>query len=353
MSIPKLVKITTATNLPPEWDDLADTYFQKKAFLDHCEKFNPCHQRYYLLFEEGALMAGAIVYTLHIDLFTFSKVKSPVKMQVIGLPVSVASSGIVGEKKGAEQLIQVLLLKEKGLILCVNLNPKFRVTPGISMPILPNVEMDLKVATWESYTRNLRSSYRRRMKRILEKFENVSEHTTSCSAFSPEHYQLYLAIMKRTPNKLEIIPEALFRNLPAAFRLTTYSVPSSGFYTKNSDDSDDRDKDVILCWHITCLEDARYYFFFGGINYDHIHRYSSYFNNLLGILKESFEQNCTYLDLGQTAEIPKMRLGGKLIPKQMFLYHRNPLVYWILKKLKYFIGYHKEFPEVNVFKKRS
>lgn len=339
MPIPKLIKIPVAADLPADWNKLADTYFQKKEFLEYCEKYNPCNQRYYLLFKKEELIAAAVVYTLNIDLFTFSKIKSPVKMQVIGIPVSVSSSGVIGEKEDIETLIQHILKKEKGLILSVNLDPRLQVAPGIPMPILPNVEMNLSMKSWENYIQKLRSPYRRRMKRILENFKDVSEETTSCSAFSAEHYQLYLAIMKRTPNKLEIIPEDFFKNLSVSFRLTTYSVSINPF------------NKTMLSWYITCQENSRFYFFFGGINYDHLDKYSAYFNNLFGILKESLAQNCLYLDLGQTAEIPKMRLGGKLIPKQMFLYHQNLFVHWILRKLKYFIGYQSRFPEVSVFKK--
>jgi hypothetical protein len=107
----------------------------------------------------------------------------------------------------------------------------------------------------------------------------------------------------------------------------------------------------MLCWSITCREEGHCYFFFGGMDYDQLEVYDSYFNNLFGVLKIALEQKCTHLDLGQTAEIPKMRLGGALIPKQMFLYHHRPVFRWMLRQLKPLIGYRAVFPEVHVFKK--
>lgn len=345
----ELLKTAAAVDLPLAWDNLAEAYFQQREFLHHCERFNPCHQRYYMLFEQKVLKAGAVVYTLQIDLLTFSRVRSPVKMQVIGLPASVSAAGVIGSKACVEQLLQLLLQKEKGLLLGVNLDPQLEVAPGIAMPILPNVELELPFSGWGHYLRSLRSPYRRRLKRTMAKFEAVQRETTPCSAFSGWHYKLYRAILKRTPNKLETLPEAFFRNLPPAFRLTTYRLPAPA----GNGAAVEIRGGTILCWSITCREAGRFYFFFGGMNYDLIQSYDSYFNNLFGILQMALAQKCTYLDLGQTAEVPKMRLGGQLVPKQMFLYHRNPILYWALERLKPFIRYKEAFPATHVFKKST
>ena len=83
-------KILTALDLPNEWDLMSNCHFQKKEFFQYTEKYNPCNQRYYLLFNNNQLVAGACVYTLSIDLLTFINVRSPVKMQVVGIPATVA-----------------------------------------------------------------------------------------------------------------------------------------------------------------------------------------------------------------------------------------------------------------------
>jgi hypothetical protein len=351
MPTSELVKMTTVADLPDDWDRLATSYFQKKRFLSHCETFNACHQRYYLLYEGAALRATAVVYTLQIDLFTFSSLKSPVNMQVIGLPASVSAPGVTGAPRFAADIIQRVLAVERGLLLGVNLAPELKVAPGISMPILPNVALDLRQASWADYQRSLRSSYRRRLKRITAKFGQVEQVTTNCSAFSARHYQLYLAILKRTPSRLETLTEAFFKNLPPAFQLTTCYLPIPTTSSSPDADPELRERSTMLCWSITCREEGHCYFFFGGMDYDQLEVYDSYFNNLFGVLKIALEQKCTHLDLGQTAEIPKMRLGGALIPKQMFLYHHRPVFRWMLRQLKPLIGYRAVFPEVHVFKK--
>lgn len=330
----KLKKKYKANELPIDWDTLAASYFQKREFLQHCEQFNPCRQRYYLLFKEQQLVAAAIVYTLVIDLFTFSKIKSPIQMQVVGIPVSVAASGMMGILKDVEYLLDLLMQEEKGLLVVLNLNPQINTSSGIAMPILPNIEMPLTATSWDDYKQSLRSAYRRRLARIREKFQGIRAKKTPCAQFTTTHHRLYLAIMKQTPNKLETLTTDFFQHLPETFQLTTYF-----------------DQEQMLCWHITCQEQERFYFFFGGHDYAQLDERQVYFNNLFGVLEGAIAQKCTYLDLGQTAEIPKMRLGGHLIPKQVILYHRSALVRWLLQKLRRFIEYREQFSAVRVFVK--
>ena len=53
-----------AANLPELWDRLALDYFQTRGFLEHTEKYNPCKQRYYMLFQNGILITGLVMYTI-------------------------------------------------------------------------------------------------------------------------------------------------------------------------------------------------------------------------------------------------------------------------------------------------
>ncbi|MCB0644923.1 MAG: GNAT family N-acetyltransferase, partial [Phaeodactylibacter sp.] len=328
-----LQSIPHAHLLPDAWDRLADSVFQRKHFLDYCESYNPCNQRYYCLLEKETLLAGAVVYTLKINLFTFSNLRSVFKMQVIGLPVSVSAGGMIGTPSHQEILIKKILEQERGLIVGLNLDPELDTQPGVGMPLLPNLEMPVEFESWSDYLGQLRAPYRRRALRITEKFREVRQVHSACSEFSATHYALYLAIMDRTPSKLEILSQDFFQQLPPEFQLST-----------------SYQGEEMLCWHITCRAPERLYFFFGGNNYDQMEEYQSYFNNLFLILKRACAEQAGYLDLGQTAEIPKMRLGGRLIPKQLFLYHRFALIRWLFKKLKRQIGYTTTFPAVHVFR---
>jgi len=91
-------------------------------------------------------------------------------------------------------------------------------------------------------------------------------------------------------------------------------------------------------------------FFLGGIDYGTNSLYNTYFNILSGVLREGIEKNASLIDLGQTAEIPKLRLGGRIGEKVMLGYHSNRLVRNLLKVGKGVLEYSKTFPEHNVIK---
>lgn len=330
----RVCQFSNARSLQKEWDELAGCYFQKKDFLQYTEQYNPCRQRYYAFFQGEAMLAGAVVYTLRIDLLTFSHIPSPVSMQVIGLPASVSAPGFLGADKDAvQQLIHYILKREHGLILGLNLAQEIDPSPAVSMNMLPGIELEHTFSNWPDYLSQLRSPYRRRVMQLQERFREVETQRTSCQAFTPEHHRLYLDILQRTDSKLEVLSEAFFRNLPDNFYLV--SCWQAG---------------RLLCWHINCEDEGRLFFFFGGHDYNLLPKFQSYFNNLLCILRRGIEDGFSAIDFGQTAEVPKLKLGASVQPKAMFLYHRNPLLLWLLQKGKRWISYRSAHPEVHVFK---
>jgi hypothetical protein len=329
----KAIKILKASDLPKEWDLLAKCYFQKKEFFLYTEKYNPSKQRYYTLYNKNRLIAGACVYTLTIDLLTFINVRSPVKMQVVGIPATVAPAGIIGDTGAMKILLKKIFKTEKGLIVGMNISPVLNCEPAVSMRTMPTIVMNHNFADWEECIGSLRSDYRRRMNKIFSGFQGIKTQIIDCSGFDEKLYDLYLQIYDRSKSKLEKLSLEFFKNLPENYRLTTYSLNNS-----------------IISWHITLQDDGVLYFFFGGTDYQYNRKYNSYFNNIAGILKEAINRGYKTIDFGQTAEIPKTRLGGKVIELNLFVYHRNLIV----KKLLYFSGkllqYNRKIPETHVFK---
>lgn len=319
--------------LNSNWDNLAEFYFQKKEFLIHLHQYNPCHQRYYELYLDDKLIVGTVVYTLTIDLFTFANIHSPIKINVIGLPVSVATPPIIGDATEYEYLLSELIRLEKGVIAGFNLMKDFLTCKTINLRMLPTIILNLKCNNIDEYEQSLRTPYRRRLHRIMEKFNEVRTETSDCSAFTQEHYALYLQIMSKTTTKLEILSYNAFRWLPLNFRMTTYYHNSQ-----------------MLCWHIICNDNEQLFFFFGGMNYALRDQYQSYNNNLLGILNAAFELNYNTIDFGQTAEVAKSRLGGEKSERRMFIYHRNPLLLFIFKLCKNLINYSTITESHKVFK---
>jgi hypothetical protein len=58
----------------------------------------------------------------------------------------------------------------------------------------------------------------------------------------------------------------------------------------------------------------------------------------------------TTLDLGQTAEVPKTRLGGSIVEKGMFGWHSNPVARHLLGIGRGLLEYRTTVPEAHVFR---
>jgi hypothetical protein len=329
----KVVIFRSPENLGSEWDNIADFYFQKRDFLTHLHKYNPCSQRYYKLYYGDILVAGTIVYTLKVDLLTFLNIRSPVSMQVIGLPVSIATPPVIGDPREFQYLLNHILKTEKGFILGLNMKEDYLINKVLNMRTLPTFMLKIGFNNIENYENSLRHNYRRRLNIFRKKFSNVRTECSDCSLFNEGHYRLYLEIMRRTKTKLETLSFNLFRNLPSNFLLTTY-------YNETA----------LLCWHITCSDGNTLFFFFGGMDYSLRDHYQSYHNNLYGIIIEAIQKKYDFIDLGQTAETAKRRLGGEPQERRMFLYHRNPLILNALRPFKRVLTYSKTGENSNVFK---
>jgi len=297
------------------WDALVNDYYQTVDFSSYLEKYNKCSQRYYLLYEGDVLKAGAIVYTLPVNLLTFSLKNLSISMNVIGVAASVDSSGLIGDTNYFNKIIDCIIENEKGVILCLNYESTIKHKQLIQLNTLPSIVLKHNFTDFSSYQNNMRHHYRRRVLNAIKMFEEVVTTSGSCNVFSDEHYRLYRNIMARTKTKLEILSQDFFKNLPPNFMLTSY-------YNKENE---------LLIWHISCEFKNVYSFLFGGINYEKRDAFDAYYNNLIGIIHEGIDKGYKTINFGQTAEIPKMRLGGECIPKKMFLYHSNILIRFIFK----------------------
>jgi hypothetical protein len=329
-------KYSSPESLNIHWDNHADFYFQKREFLSHLHKYNPCSQRYYELYYDDIFIAGTIVYTLTIDILTFANIPSPFKVQVIGIPASIAAPPIIGDKHEFEYFLSEIIGLESGIILGINFMEDYLKDKVLNLRTLPTIILRLKSDNMTSFENSLRHHYRRRIHRIKGRFTNVTSVTSDCSVFNDEHYSLYLQVMKKTTTKLETLSLDVFKNLPSDFQLTTY------YYEKK-----------MLCWHVVFNDSGTLIFFFGGMDYQYRDQFHSYNNNLLGIVSFAVEHDYHEIDFGQTAEIAKTRLGGILSERRMFFYHRNPIIYGFLKLFRNLINYSKTYEKPTVFKVES
>ncbi|WP_289053538.1 hypothetical protein [Carboxylicivirga marina] len=325
-------KTTNAWELNPQWDRLCISYFQSRDFLHYLQQHNPSHQTYYELYKADVLSAGAVVYSSKVNLLTFTKGKAAISIRVIGLPISISDGGLIGEKDSVNQLLNVILKNEKGLVLALNLPHNFDNHEVITMRFLPSIVIDKNLNDWSSYKTSLRSSYRRRLRHLENKNSNTYIHTGSCKAFDHRHYYLYKQTLQRSKTKLETLSLDFFKHLPASFKLNSCFMDGA-----------------LLYWNIVLHLKQKSYFCFGGIDYSYRDMYHSYHNNLLLALKDSIQNKSKELDLGQTAEVAKTRLGGLTNEKRMFLYHHNKVIFIFLKFIRKLLSYNVQPSIAHVF----
>lgn len=328
----KVICLDSPDSLNPHWDKLAQCYFQKREFLSLLHTYNFCSQRYYELYMDGRLTAGATVFTHGMNLLTFSKASLTIKMRVIAISASIATSPLIGNENEFENLCKEIVSRENGWVVALNLPVGFNLHGVVNMRTLPTLILKNPFLSMEHYSQSLRHPYRRRLKSIQSKFEEVRSIASDCASFTPDHYGLYLQIMKRTKTKVETLPFDLFRNLPRGFTLTTH------YYER-----------TMLSWHICYADNDTLYFFFGGTDYSKREEYQSYHNNLLSILREAIDNGHASVDFGQTAERAKANLGAEYSERQMFIYHKNRFIRGGLKLFKGLITYNKIPHNANVF----
>ncbi len=326
-------RIQDATTLPPEWDELADNYFQQTKFLLHTEKHNPCSQRYYICIENGKMISAAIIYSLRLDILTFANIKSPIKMNIVGIPCSVSSQGIFGEIEGIKALKKHIYEHEKGLVLFFNLEDKPISDSFATGKTLPTIVFTNNYSNRDDYVASLRSNYRRRLKLINKENKDLRFEKKSCSDFTKEMHNQYLSVYKRSSGKLEKLTHAFFQNLPPEFTLTVCL-----------------ENNITIGWNIALDDQKNYYFFLGGIDYKQNKKNNTYLRLLSSLINDGIEKKAEFIELGQTAEIPKMRMGGK--PKTLYMeaHHSNSFFNKLIKICSPLLEYKPKLENTNALK---
>ena len=328
-----IVKLARARNLPDEWDRAADHYFQKRAFLAHCETGNPCRQRYYVARQDKRLVAGAVVYSLRLSLLTFARIDLPVSMQIVGIPCSVSHPGLIGSTVAARNLLDHIRGQERGFLLALNLETSELIPDGFTAAkTLPTVALEPAVQSWDEFLRSMRADYRRRVNKILARSGGLKIRDSACEEFSREHHDLYLQVWGRSDAKLEKLNLEFFKGLPAEFRMITA-----------------HHGDGLAGWAIILETRGGLDFFLGGIDYDLNREQAVYLRLLLEIVRTGIESGASRVDLGQTAEIPKMRLGATCRALHMGATHGNPFFRFLLHRASGFLEYRRRVPGHHVF----
>ncbi len=316
-----------AEELPERWDAVvADQFFLSKRVLEKLEKLNPCRQQYHLHREKKLALVS---YQIKLDIFTFAEgfsLKLPIR--VIGIPLSVSGRGYTAEPEDLEEL-SLYIRSLQGFYVVLNAGEGIRLASGDT---LPTCKIDLGWNTFGCYVNSMRSHYRYRVKKAIEKFSQVKiEKLADVGLFDEEMYCLYEAVYENSKEKLEKLSIHFFREFPAT--IFTFKVHEKivGFVQLL-----EKKKELI--------------FLFGGFDHSINQKYDLYMNMLLQIIRYGIEQGCHSIDLGQTAEETKLKLGAIQYPQRMYVYHSNNLLNKIISSRVVPFSYKKYEVFHKVFK---
>jgi hypothetical protein len=257
-------------------------------------------------------------------------------MNITGIPCSVSAGGVIGHEGFIPELLEQIKEKEKGLLLVLNLESDPLMGQMSTGRTLPTVILENTFGSWEHYIQSLKAAYRRRIMLLSKPFAAISVYRSACDRFDGNMHRQYLEVLRRSKGKLETLSPEFFQNLPSNFSLTA-------FYHN----------ETLIGWYITTIFGKKFYFFLGGLDYRFNKQYNTYFNVLMHVVRDGIEKGVSTIDLGQTAEIPKLRLGGNLVEKTMLGYHSNRIMRILLQAGKRFLEYSAAVKETHPFNNKA
>jgi len=304
-------KLITSSNINKEWLEL----------LELLEKINYCNQRYELV--DNCII---ISYKHRLNILNFKNL-FPLKLnvEIIGFPISISHKGYFGDEDKVKRIVE----ERKGLKIILNSDQGFE-NGGMT---LSSFIFYNKFENFNDYINSLRSQYRRRLKIALNHREKLSIKKINRKDFNKKHYELYISIMNRAENPLEILPINFFQE---------YEAEIYEFL--------DIDTKKILGFIQVKEINKKLLFLFGGFKKEDNREYDLYYNMLLKIVEIEIEKNIKVIEFGQTAEESKLKIGCKEKKKYLYIHHSNLLINKFIQMLVPFFSYKPYTIKHNVFK---
>ena len=243
-------------------------------------------------------------YKISLNLLTFGGAHLRVPVTVIAPPFSIDSAGYSGD-------LNKLIFdykKRKGIYLLLNLSQPPILAKQAKQAkqaaigeTLPACLFYNRFSCFEQYLFNLRSGYRRRVKKALEKGAALRIEKIKNCDFTQALHSLYLQVLKNSKYPLETLGLNFFRY----FDGDTYV-----FYDKNEP----------VAFVMLKQFDNKLSFVFGGMDYAKRDKFDLYYNMLLLILKQAIKNKIPLINLGQTAEHTKQSIGCVLSKRYMLAF---------------------------------
>lgn len=270
---------------------------------------------------------------IKLNLLTFSRMKINLPFVMIAPPASIDCSGYVGN---VQEMITDYK-KRRGLFLILNMNKDdarliLENTVAVGKT-LPSCIFHNRFESFDHYLASLRSSYRRRIHAALEKGQKLNIAHICNADFDHEMHDLYLQVLKHSQFPLEELPVSFFQQCGSDIDVFYYQGRPVAFVMYS-------------------LKNGLMSFIFGGMNYQDRDSCDLYYNMLLHMLTIGIENKVETIDLGQTAENTKCRLGCELEERYMAAFSGNRFLSALMCRFAPLLAYDQEPIHHTVFKQQ-
>jgi hypothetical protein len=180
-------------------------------------------------------------------------------------------------------------------------------------------ELDARFGDFSAYCAALTSHYRSDIRRSERKFRasglrvvHLEDAEAIVRTYTAEVHRLYEAVVARSTTKLELLPVEFFHEL---VRLSPDLVTLTLVYQG--------DRIVAFNWGI--LDGRVYHYLFCGVDYSIVRDADIYFNLMYRQLDRALRSGAARIELGQTADVFKARLGCRPEPRYIYVKARHPV----------------------------
>jgi hypothetical protein len=252
----------------------------------------------------------------------------------VHVPLSVARPGyVIGS--ATRDRVERFLCGIQGLAIVLNAPPDTRIegfAPGFTCS---DIVLRLRWNCFDDYLAGMRSHYRRRANAALRKGAGLRFRLLDDNRqFDDRLYVLYERVHDRARIKVEKLQPAFFRGPLSRILVCETAGAPVGF--------------------IQMIENGRELVFaFVGLDYAVNVAYDTYMNLLLRMVEYGIVHGFTRIDMGQTAEDAKMKLGGEFRTLRALARHSNPVVNRLLQAVSGWISYRQPAIRCRVFREEA
>jgi predicted N-acyltransferase len=183
----------------------------------------------------------------------------------------------------------------------------------LRLPSLPGNSLNVRWGSFQEYVASMRAGYRRQVRSDLRAASEEGlavEWLTSLESERDRLYELYEQVMARAEHRLEKLTPAFFeqleRRLPGAIR---------GLLLRHGDET--------VAAAITLSTPRTLTFLLAGIDYGASHDLHAYSNLVTEIVRYGIDSGVQKVEMGQTSDALKSRLGSVSTPRWLFLRARS------------------------------